>query len=132
MAPLTADPIHDPLESSDVALPIEGRWEIREPGRDRVDAPPVSFGDPSWPGVRLLDDEALTFEPGVAPIDADSWDDDATAAGHSEHDAEALLARGQLTDALRMYQELATARPTESRLWARVAEIARMLQERSS
>jgi hypothetical protein len=123
-----ADPIHAPLETRDVALPAEGQWVIREPGADDDTGPQLAIGEPSWTGTRAT--EATTFEPEAAPIEADSWDVPAAPSVSSEQTAEALVARGELREALRLYQELAVSRPDQPRLWERVAEIARMLQER--
>ena len=125
---VAADPIHAPLETRDVALPAEGQWTIREPGADDT-GPQVGIGEPSWTGARAV--EATTFEPGAAPIEADSWEVPAAAPASSEERAEAHVARGELREALRVYQELAVSRPDEPQLWERVAEIARMLQSQS-
>lgn len=122
-----ADKIHTPLETRDVALPAEGQWVIREPGADDT-GPQLAIGEPSWTGARVT--EATTFEPGTAPLEADSWDVPAAPPVSAEQTAEALVARGELREALRLYQELAVSRPDQPRLWERVAEIARMLQER--
>jgi hypothetical protein len=118
--PLTSDPIHAPLEHSEVSVP----------------APPVESGslggnEPSWTGPRLEGDRS-SFEPGVESVDADTWGE-ATEIGidPEEKQAESMLQRGELGEALRLYQEIAIRRPDEPHLWERVAEIALMLQERS-
>ncbi|GAB5543250.1 MAG: hypothetical protein SangKO_030100 [Sandaracinaceae bacterium] len=41
-----------------------------------------------------------------------------------------MVSRGELGEALRLYQDLAT-KSSERRHWDRVAEIAKMLQERA-
>ena len=64
-------------------------------------------------------------------MDADSWDDPTEVGiGAEEREAEAMVARGELGEALRLYQDLATS-SNEQRHWDRVAEIARMLQQRA-
>ncbi|HEY8429971.1 MAG TPA: hypothetical protein VIL20_16425 [Sandaracinaceae bacterium] len=125
------DPVHAPIDPSEVAPPARSAWTIHEPGADAEPEEPV-LGDASWAGVRAFAVEPAAFEPSVAPVDADSWEDEATLASEPtpEQRAELLAARGELAEALRIYQEEAVARPDEPHLWDRVAELARMLQER--
>src|SRR5690606_14940143 len=114
------DPVHAPIDTAEVALPSEGTWTIREPGAE--EEPDAVLGDASWAGVRPFAAEPAAFEPSVAPVDADSWEDDeATVAGDPtpEQRAEVLAARGELAEALRIYQEEALARPDEPHLWDR-------------
>ncbi|MEZ4337697.1 MAG: hypothetical protein R3B82_13845 [Sandaracinaceae bacterium] len=134
------DPIHAPLDTSEVALPVEGTWE--EPGVED-DPTGVLVGTPSdrsWPGVRSFD-EAAVFEPRVEELDADQWADEVPPEPELETSqsvdlaieaAESMLDRGDLSGALGVYQDLAVRSPEDSRLWKRVEEIARMLQNRSS
>lgn len=108
-------------------------WVIHEPG-GASPPPDLASADPldSWPGVRVYETEPATFEPGVEGVDADSWDDPTEVGSFTpEERAEAAVAVGNLGEALRIYQDLATQSPNDQRLWDRVAEIARMLQQRS-
>lgn len=126
---LMLDGPHGPVDTGEIALPSENAWTVREPGALGDDAPVL--GEPSWVGVRA--DEPPAFEPVAAPIEADTWDEPTAAtpvSSSSEDAAEAFVARGQLGEALRMYQELALAHPERPELWERVAEIARLLQQR--
>ena len=121
-----------PLKTGEVALPSAGAWEVREPGERPAGGERVQVGDVdrSWTGIRV-EDEAATFEPGVEGVDADSWDDPTEVGiGAEEREAEAMVSRGELGEALRLYQDLATT-SNEQRHWDRVAEIARMLQQRA-
>ncbi len=139
---LSADPVHAPLDEDDVAsaAPEASAWAIHEPGEDDDDgAPPLGFGERSWPGVRVRE-EPPTFAPGTESVDADTWgeadaawdDDEPTfAISPAQLEAESLVQRGELGEALRVYQELAAERPDDPALWDRIAEIARMLQARS-
>lgn len=123
---------HAPVETGEVALPSAGQWEVHEPGERSAGGERVQVGavDRSWTGIRVEDDPA-TFEPGVEGVDADSWDDPTeVGVGAEEREAEAMVSRGELGEALRLYQDLAT-RSSERRHWDRVAEIAKMLQERA-
>jgi hypothetical protein len=42
-----------------------------------------------------------------------------------------MVQRGELGEALRVYQELAARAPADTRLWRRIAEVAKMLQLQS-
>jgi hypothetical protein len=136
-AELALDPVHQPLETSEVALPSRGDWEVHEPGREAShdpSSPSVEAAvDSSWAGIRVpYDDEPATFAPGVEDLDRDSWDEPTeVGTGAAEREAEAAFTHGDLPEALRLYQELATQHPDEPRLWERVAEIARALQNRN-
>lgn len=134
---MISDSVHAPLDTSEVALPSASAWTIREPGAlgGETPAPIEDALDHSWSGVRTFEPEPAAFEPGVEPVAADTWaDDEATMAGEPtpEQRAETLMARGELGEALRIYQEEAIKRPDEPHLWDRVAELARMLQQRST
>lgn len=143
---LDLEPNHVPPESG---KDRSAHWDVREPGRSPTAEEESALrgaADSSWSGVRLYESDQATFEPGVEGMDADFWEDslgptsldsehtaaERTAAERvaAEKMAEELVARGELSEALRIYQELAAGSPQEQRLWARVAEIARMLQER--
>ncbi len=133
--PMVTDPVHAPIDTGEVALPSEPAWTIREPGAEAPSGDVVdAIADHSWSGLRVHAPEPAPFEPGLEPVDADTWgDDEATTAGElsPEQQAETLAARGQLGEALRIYQEEAVKRPNEPHLWDRVAALAKMLQERS-
>ena len=137
-AELARDPVHQALETSEVALPARGRWEVHEPGREsgpEAGLPPLEAAvDSSWAGIRVpYDEEPAHFEPGLEDLDRDSWDDPTeVGAAAPEREAEAAFMRGDLPEALRLYQDLATQFPDEQRLWDRVAEIARAIQNRES
>lgn len=135
IAPPVTDPVHAPIDTSEVALPSEPAWTIREPGAEAPSGEVVdAIADHSWSGVRVHQPEPAPFEPGLEPVDADTWgDDEATTAGElsPEQQAETLAARGDFGEALRIYQEEAVKRPDEPHLWDRVAALAKMLQERS-
>lgn len=124
---LMLDGVHAPVDTGEITLPEKGAWTIREPGSDD-DQP--TLGEPSWVGVPAPE-PAPAFEPSAAPLEADTWDGPtAQAASPSIKTAEALLAQERLGEALRMYQELAISHPERPELWDRVAEIARLLQQR--
>ncbi|MCC6874748.1 MAG: hypothetical protein IT378_10625 [Sandaracinaceae bacterium] len=144
--PPPAADVHAPVDTREIALPPPAAaWEIREPGNPDDDSQPgIAVGEASWTGVRPFDQEPPPFEPGVEPVDADTWDepttvrlppsptgDEPTFQGTPQQLAEAHVARGELGEALRIYQDLAASRPDDPRLWARVAEIARLLQRSS-
>lgn len=122
------DAVHAPLQA---ARPSQGDWTISEPGSDDDDSGP-HVGIPSWTGVAAFETAPSTFEPEAGPVEADTWDEptEATPPRSPEEHAEALVAEGELGEALRIYQELAASRDDPA-LWDRVAEIARLLQARS-
>lgn len=136
------DPIHAPLDTVEVALPSEGRWD--EPGIEDEDPTGVLVqtpGEHSWPGVLAFEVDRATFDPKVAELEADQWADEVPPEPEPDHSgsidltieaAESMVARGELGAALGVYQDLALRRPEDARLWQRVEEIARMLQRRST
>lgn len=122
---------HAAMETDAEAAP-SAQWTIREPGGDSPDPARGGVLD-SWSGVRVYETAPATFEPGVEGVDADLWEDPTQVGAilGPEQEAEAAVERGDLGEALRLYQDLATRSPDDQRLWERVAEIARMLQQKS-
>jgi hypothetical protein len=130
--PAPRDPVHaPPLETAEVVLPpprSERQSRPSEPGEPLTD----DVHEASWSGVHGIENMAATFEPGVESVDADTWDEPTqVGVDQEERHAQDMLKRGELGEALRLYQELAIKRPDQPALWDRVAEIALMLQQRS-
>jgi hypothetical protein len=116
--PPTLDPVHAPVSAPVPAA--ASTWAIREPGAPGTGPDP--FADMTARDARPEPPPPAVFEPTVAPPEADTW---GSSDPDPEREAERLVAQGRLVEALRIFQELAMREP---RLWARVAEIARMLQ----
>jgi hypothetical protein len=134
-----ADDVHAPLEDTPVvdapATPAPPPWS--EPAGAAEESEGGGEEDPSaasWVGFRSFAPEPTDFRPGTEGVDADSWaastaPSDATDALRRQ--AEDLVAAGRYGEALGLYQDLAADRPDDRALWARVEQIARMLQRRS-
>ena len=75
-------------------------------------------------GLRPLRLE-LTWRQGATVLERKSVARKATRA------ADGTLRYGELGEALRVYQDLAAQHPEQAHLWDRVAQIARLLQQRS-
>lgn len=103
------------LRDDGVSLPAEGAW-----------ATPQDAMDESWVGARLPDQEP-SFAPDASASGGDLWDVGPTPAD-PRAEAEAIVARGELAEALRIYQELAARSPDDHALWKRAAEIAQLLE----
>lgn len=132
LPPLSADPVHAPLDTSEVSLPSDV-WKVdAEEPPDAGDGQRVEVGMPeiSWTGVRL-GGHAAVFEPGAESVEDDTWGDPQPTKSPQERAADALVAKGELGEALRVYQDLAAQHPDQPHLWDRVAQIARLLQQRS-
>lgn len=101
-------------------------------GSDQTPSSEIVGGlDQSWTGVRLQDTDT-SFEPGVESLSDDQWEvADGVPEKGSPAEAEAMVQRGELGEALRVYQELAARAPVDARLWRRIAEVAKMLQRQS-
>ncbi len=99
-------------------------WKLPSPSGEPPEA--------SWSGLHPYEGALATFETGLESVDADRWDEPTQIGQVSdEARAEEMIERGELGEALRLYQEIAVKRPNEAQLWERVADIARMLQHRS-
>lgn len=125
---LSADPIHAPLDTRELAIPERRGWDVREGGAEEAIGPDPTT---SWSGVPIYEEDPATFEPGEVTADEDRWDvptDVKSKGGRREREAETLVARGELERALAIYEELAAASPEETRLWRRIKAIAWMLQ----
>lgn len=130
--PLASDPTRRPLEISDAAVPLAGHWTEPGKGQPARSGVIVDSVAESWVGLPI-DDHDTSFEPGIESISADHWDvGEPEPAPGSKEEAEAFVLRGDLGEALRIYQELAASTPGNQRLWQRVAEIAKMLQRDSN
>ncbi len=139
----SGDPIHAPLDTTDVALPDPDGWvtvpDSSVPPAATAESVVGSPGEKSWIGLRAFQDEPSAFEPGVGSVDEDHWADEVPTQVHqlsgepgSVQRAEALAARGELGAALGMYQDLAEKSPDDPRLWQRIEELARALQRKST
>lgn len=123
---LSDDPIHAPLHTGELTLP-EHRYAQQgdEPTYTRVDQDATS----SWSGVPLFEAQPATFEPGEVGEGEDRWDVPTDVqVGGREREAEALVVRGELDKALKIYEALAARSPEETRLWRRIKAIAWMLK----
>jgi hypothetical protein len=131
LPPLSADPVHAPLDTAEVVLPSD-HWPDEPGDEPDAEAQRVEVGVPeiSWAGVRVQGRAAI-FEPGAESVEADTWGDPGPTKTALEREAEALVARGELGEALRVYQDLAAQHPDQPHVWDRIAQIARLLQQRS-
>ena len=125
----SADPPRAPLQTREVAVPTPDRWDA--PRTEQTPSAEIGDLDQSWTGVRLQDTDT-SFEPGVESLSDDQWEvADSEPEKGSPAEAEAMVQRGELGEALRVYQELAARAPADTRLWRRIAEVAKMLQLQS-